>query len=361
MEEELKKSGGDTLEVLPSPVLSLFYRGFYVLEKDVPTLEEYLSRESVKKLIPPDDEFLFSRKITINELAVRELLLVKKEPCLRGDAITDAVPGIGTQRNPTESRVDLYMTSQAQRRWAMITGANVGRRIAIVLDGVIQSAPVVMERIVGGRSQIEMGGSRIEDARDLALIIRAGALPAPVKIVEEYTVGPTLGSDSIRMGIRACYIGAIVVVIFMLIYYATSGLIANFALFLNIFFLLAILSGFRLTLTLPGLAGIALVVGTAVDANVLIFERIREELRSGKTIRTAIDAGFKNAFRTIVDANLTTVMMSCVLWWKGTGPIKGFGVTLTLGTLINIFSATFVTKLIMDTIIKYFRVKRLSI
>jgi len=289
---------------------------------------------------------------------VVEVLLVNKEVLLSGDAISDARPGIGTAENPLEPRVDLDMKPWARRRWADITGANVGRRIAIILDNVVQSAPVVRERIVGGRSQITMGRGRIEDAHDLTLVIRAGALPAPIEIVEERTVGPTLGSDSIRAGIRAIYIGAIVVFIFMIFYYHLSGIIADIAVIINIILILAVLSLFNATLTLPGIAGLVLVVGTSVDANVLIFERIREELAAGKTLKTAISAGFSNAFRTILDANLTTLLMAVILYFFGTGPIKGFGITLSIGILANFFTAIVFTRFMLDWITSFYKVPR---
>ncbi len=360
-EKELKKAGGDTFAVIPNPVTSLFYRGFFVREEDVPLLKKYLEDEDVKKVIPEDCEFLFSIPDKLDDVMVREVLLTKKEPCLTGDAIKDARPGIGTARDPLTPRVDLTLRPEARRKWAIVTGANVGRRIAIVLDGVIQSAPRVIERIVTGRCMIEMGGATADDATYLAKIIRAGALPVPLEIEEEFIVGPTLGRDSIKAGIKSIYIASVIVICFMLIYYAASGLIANFALFLNILLLLAVLAGLKLTLTLPGIAGIVLTVGMAVDANVLIFERIREELRAGRTIKSALDAGYSNALRTVVDANITTLLMALLLWWKGKGPIKGFGVTLTWGILINLFTAVFVTKTIFDFFVTKLKIKKLSI
>lgn len=358
--EEARLGTEDTLEILENPLLGLIYRG-RIVETDVKLMENYLARDEVRSFIPKKAEFLFSKIEEREGLKSRELLLVKKEAVLKGDAIVNAQAGIGTEKNPMGSKVDLTMTARARRNWARITGQNVGKRIAIVLDDKVQSAPVVIERIAGGRSMIEMGGASFEDAHDLALIIRAGALPAPVKPVFEKSVGASLGADSIKSGIRSIYIGGIIVLVFMIIYYSACGLVANFALFLNLLFLFAILSGFKATLTLPGLAGIILVIGTAVDANVLIFERIREELRTGKTMRAAISTGYSRAFRTILDANMTTFLAALILYYFGTGPIRGFAVTLSIGIVASFFTAIVVTRLIIDFFTSRFPVKRLLI
>jgi len=280
---------------------------------------------------------------------------------LTGEALVDARMQIGTPKNPTAPRVDLTMKPEARRKWAMITGANIDRQIAIVLDGIAQSAPSVVERIATGNSMIEMPGADTKDAQDLALILRAGALPAPLETIEERTVGPTLGSDSVRKAGKAMILGTILVLIFMAIYYRGCGLIANFAVILNIFFLLALLSGLGATLTLPGIAGIVLIIGTSVDANVLIYERIREELLAGKTTRAAIGAGYGRAFRTILDANVTTLLMAIVLYYFGTGPIRGFAVVLSIGILCNFFTAIFITRLLLDYITSRPGVKGIAI
>ncbi|MDI6841033.1 MAG: protein translocase subunit SecD [bacterium] len=350
----------DTFEVLENPVTSLIFYNGRVAERDIELFNKYINMEGALQFIPGDDTLLWSKPVEYENERYVEPLLVKKEACLMGDAIVDAQPGIGTAKNPVGARVDLTMTAEARRKWAHITGANVGRRIAIIMDGIVQSAPVVIERIAGGRSMIEMGTSPFKEAQDLALIIRSGALPAPVKIVEERTVGPSLGADSIRTGLRSMYIGAVVVLLFMVIYYAACGALADFALFFNIFFLLAVLSGFKATLTLPGLAGIVLVIGSGVDANILIFERIREEIAGGKTIRAAIDAGYSRAFKTIIDSNVTTFIAAAILYFFGTGPIKGFGITLMIGLVANIFTAVTMTKLILDFATSK-GIKRLSI
>jgi preprotein translocase subunit SecD len=236
----------------------------------------------------------------------------------------------------------------------------VKKRLAIVLDNNVYSAPVIQEKIAGGKARIT-GNFSAEEARDLAIVLRAGALPAPVKIIEERTVGPSLGSDSIKKGIISTIVGGILVFIFMTVYYKGSGLIANFALILNIFLIVAGLAGFQATLTLPGIAGIILTIGMAVDANVLIYERIREELRSGKTVMSAVDAGYERATLTILDANVTTLIAGLVLFQFGTGPIRGFAVTLSLGIVTSLFTALYVTRSIFDFLLFNKKIKKLSI
>ncbi len=232
--------------------------------------------------------------------------------------------------------------------------------MAIILDNNIYSAPVIQERIAGGHAQIT-GRFTENEAKDLAIVLRAGALPAPINMLQNVTVGPSLGQDSIDAGVKAGIIGAIAVILFMMIYYRLSGVIADFAVFLNVIILLGALAWFNATLTLPGIAGIILTIGMSVDANVLIFERIREELRLGKTVRAAIDAGYKKAFLTIVDSHVTTLITAAVLFQFGTGPIKGFAVTLSLGVIINLFTSIMGTRVVFDLITSKRTLKRLSI
>ena len=232
--------------------------------------------------------------------------------------------------------------------------------LAIVLDGVVHSAPVIQERISGGQAQIT-GNFTMDEARDLAIVLRAGALPAPVNILEERTVGPSLGSDSIRQGILATIIGSLLVILFMIVYYRLSGAVADIALIINILLILAVLAAFRATLTLPGIAGMLLTVGVAVDANILIFERIREELRTGKTVRLALDTGYDRAFITIIDTHITGIVAAIVLILFGTGPIKGFAVTTIIGLLASLFTAIFITRVIFDYFIWNYNIKKLSI
>ncbi|RKY89418.1 protein translocase subunit SecD, partial [candidate division KSB1 bacterium] len=288
---------------------------------------------------------------------------VKKEPELTGKYLNDADVQIGggsSLASAGQPVVTMKMNSEGAKIFARVTGANVGRRLAIVLDNKVYSAPRINTKIPHGNAIIE-GMADMKEAKDLAIVLRAGALPAPVKIIEERTVGPSLGADSIRKGTKSAIIGLILVIVFMMIYYRLSGLIADIALVMNLIIILAVLAGFHFTLTLPGVAGIILTIGMAVDANVLIFERIREELRTGKTIRASIDAGYSRAFTTILDANITTLITAIVLYQFGTGPIRGFALTLSIGILSSMFTALVVTRLIFDYITEKFALRKLSI
>lgn len=285
-------------------------------------------------------------------------IVLKDRTLLTGEYITDARVRIDQQTN--QPYVALEFDPQGARIFERITGEHVKERLAIVLDGVVYSAPVIQEKISGGKASIT-GSFTMDEARDLAIVLRAGALPAPVKILEERTVGPSLGQDSIRKGIIAAIIGGIAVFLFMAFYYRFAGLIADLALVMNIFLILAALSAFQATLTLPGIAGIILTIGMAVDANVLIYERIREELRLGKTPRAAVDAGFSRATITIIDSNLTTLIAAVVLFQFGTGPIRGFAVTLSIGILSSMFTAIIVSRMIFDYWLLRRRVTELSI
>jgi preprotein translocase subunit SecD len=304
-------------------------------------------------------EVLYERKVNKQTGEVSRLpFLLKKQVLLTGDALTNAEVRIGSQFN--EPYVSIEFDREGARRFERITSENVGKRLAIVLDNTVYSAPVIRERIGGGQAQIT-GSFTVEEARDLAIVLRAGALPAPVRIEYESIVGPSLGQDSIRQGLTAGLIGSILVVLFMLVYYRLSGVVANVALVLNMLLLLGGLGYFHATLTLPGIAGIVLTLGMAVDANVLIFERIREEARLGKPARAAIDAGFARAWSAILDGNVTTLIAAAMLFQFGTGPIKGFAVTLSLGLLANLFTAVFVCKVIFDSAIAFRPIQRLSI
>ena len=252
------------------------------------------------------------------------------------------------------------LNSEGARIFAQITEANVGNRLAIILDDKIMTMPAIRERIPGGQVRIT-GDFTMKDAQDIALVLRAGAFPVPLQIAEQRIVGPSLGEDSIEAGIRAAIIGAGLVILFMLVYYKFSGIVADIALALNMFLLLGILGWLNFTLTLPGIAGMILTVGMAVDANVIIFERIKEELRSGKTVTAAVQSGYQKAFSTILDANMTTLIATFVLSQFGSGPIKGFAVTLSIGIVINMFTSIFVTRLMFALGIDTFRLKKLSI
>jgi SecD/SecF fusion protein len=297
----------------------------------------------------PDNTTLYFEK-EVDKTTKRETLipiLLENKILMTGDMIKDAQVRIGGNFN--EPYVSLDLTGRGGKVFAHITEKNVGRRMAIVLDGVVRSAPVIRERILGGSAQIS-GSFTHEEAADLAIVLRVGALPAPVDIIQNMTVGASLGQDSINKGISSGLFGAIMVLAFMFIYYRLSGLIANTALALNILLLFSGLAILNATLTLPGIAGIILSIGMAVDANVLIFERMREEYALGKSVRSSIDGGFSNAFSTIVDSQVTTLITALALFMFGTGPIKGFAITLSLGIIFNLFASLFYSRLVFDTI-----------
>ncbi|OPX32019.1 MAG: hypothetical protein B1H40_03095 [Candidatus Latescibacteria bacterium 4484_181] len=309
-----------------------------------------LAKPEVQKLIPSDAQFLWSQEAKgPAERRVYLLYYVKSQPEMTGAMVADARANIGTGEYEGQPIVELSTTSEGVRLFSRVTGANIGKRMAIVLDGKVYTAPEIRDKIRNGRSIIT-GSRTLEEARDLAIVLRTGALPAPLNIIEERTVGPSLGSDSVRTGLRAGIMGFLAVIAFMILYYGLAGLIADLALVLNLILILGVLAGFHATLTLPGVAGLILTVGMAVDANVLIFERIREELRAGKTVRVAIDNGYTRAFRTILDANITTLITALVLYYFGTGPIRGFAVTLSIGILASMFTAVVVTRVIFELI-----------
>jgi protein-export membrane protein SecD len=286
-------------------------------------------------------------------------MLLERKVYITGDMLTDANLAFD-QGGFGGVSVSLAFNKKGARRFEKLTGENLQRRLAIVLDNKIQSAPVIQGKIGGGRAQIT-GSFSTEEAKDLSIALRAGALPAPIKILQESTVGPSLGADSIAKGINATLWGFILVVFFMLIYYRGCGLVANVALCSNLLLVLGCLSLFDATLTLPGIAGIILTIGMAVDANVLIFERIREELRQGKSAKAAVNFGFNKAFVTILDANLTTLITALILYKFGTGPIRGFAVTLSVGILSSMFTALFLSRTIFDTILAKWKIEKLSI
>ena len=278
----------------------------------------------------------------------RNLYVLDKEPQMRGTEVASAQMRLDLdQERPGSPGVAFNLTSKGGAVFADITSRNVQRRLAIVLDNRVQSAPNIRERIPGGHGSIT-GSFTEEEAQNLSIVLRSGALPAPVNIVEERSVGASLGQDSIEKGVRAGAVGTLLVVIFMVVYYRLSGLVAVTALLLNIIGLLAAMAGFHATLTLPGIAGIVLTIGMAVDANVLIFERIREELRNKRTVLNAIDMGYSRAWRTILDAHVTTLLSAVALMSFGTGPIRGFAITLSIGLIINMITAVFVSKMIFD-------------
>ncbi len=321
--------------------------------------ETHDPQEAVSGNPPPGTELLYQvRQDPATNREIRTPMLVQKRSMLTGAYLTDARVQIDSQYN--EPYVSINFDRKGARIFERITEENVRKRLAIVLDENIYSAPVIQEKISGGEARIT-GSFSMEEARDLSIVLRAGALPAPVNVLEERTVGPSLGSDSIRQGIVSMVVGGILVVIFMVIYYNLAGLIADLALAFNILFIAGGLAFFEATLTLPGIAGIILTIGMAVDANVLIFERIREELRIGKTPHAAVNAGYERATLTILDANVTTLIAALVLFQFGTGPVKGFAVTLSLGVVASLFTALFMTRIIFDYLLLSRKMKQLSI
>lgn len=332
--------------------------------KNIPAINRILQHPSVRRVIPDDVQFhYYGKPIEINGQEYYQFEVTKREPELTGRYIEKAEVTIssGTQSlTQGEPQVSLTFDGEGARIFSRVTGANVNKRLAIILDDKVASAPNINERIPSGNASIT-GSFTMEEANELAIVLRAGALPAPVNPIEERTVGPSLGQDSVRRGQLSILLGIALVIVFMVVYYRLSGLVANFALIMNLILVLAMLATMDATLTLPGVAGIILTIGMAVDANVLIFERIREELRTGKTARAAVDAGYSRAFWTIFDANVTTFLTALVLYQFGSGPIRGFALTLMIGIAATMFTAIVVTRLIFDYYTQKRKVAKLSI
>ena len=360
-EEDLLLSS--TAESAPlSSLLSGAGEDLTVSGRDLQRVKNLLNTPEAQELIPADVEFLFSSKpagAAGNEFYF--LYLVRKRPEMTGHMIQDAFVSIGqVVEYMGQPIVNFSTTDEGVRLFSRITGSHIGDRMAIVLDESVYSAPTIQSKISEGRGIITGSGTQ-EEAKDLAIVLRAGALPAEVEIIEDRTVGPSLGRDSIEQGKTAAIYSMVLVVIFMVLYYRAAGLIADCALLLNMLFIMAVLAGFHATLTLPGIAGIILTIGMAVDANVLIFERIREELRSGKTVRAAIDSGYGHALSAILDANVTTFLVGIVLYQFGTGPIRGFALTLCIGIISSLFTAFFVTRTIFELMTRKSQQSSLSI
>ncbi len=323
-----------------------------VLASDTARANALLSRPEVQELLPANVELMYdATPVGLTEGGEEAFALkgVREEIELTGDMVTDAAVEFDQMTN--QARVSMTMNSEGARLWSRLTGANVNRPVAIILDNAIVSDPNVEERITGGVSSITGLGGRAE-AQDIVTVLKSGALPAPLDIVEERTVGPSLGAESIRAGFTSVLVGLLLVALFMIFFYRTAGVVADVALLLNVILILGILAGFNATLTLPGIAGIVLTIGMAVDANVLIFERIREEQATGKTLRAAIDAGYQKALSAILDANITTFFVGAILFSFGVGPIQGFAVTLMAGILSSLFTAIIVTRVIFDYMIQ---------
>ena len=352
-----------------SSLLRALGNNIAVPEKNLYTVKKIINKQEVQdKLALGNGQFLFApdaENFSTNEGIDEKLVYMyylEKDADLTGGVIEEANATIGGQGSSAmgQSIVLLDMNSEGARTWSRITGANIGRRIAIVLDKKVHMAPSIQTKISDGGTMIE-GFAGMDEAKDIAIVLRAGALPAPVNIIEERIVGPSLGADSVRRGTNSVLFGLALIIVFMFVYYKLSGSIANFALIWNILLVLSVLASLGATLTLPGIAALILTVGMSIDANVIIFERIREELRKGKSVRSAVDGGYNRALTTIIDANVTTLIAALVLYQFGTGPIKGFATVLFWGIVISMFTAIFVTRTIFNSFVDWKGLKKLSI
>jgi protein-export membrane protein SecD len=344
-----------------SYAITQFDGGLVIDERRIREVTALMETEQAKRAIPPNSAFYWGYQAQAMQGGGegRVLYLLERRATLDGSTLIDATTRPDPD-DPTMLNVGFRLNRQGALVFSRFTGENIGRRIAIVLDGKVRSAPVVQSKIPGGEGRIT-GLDSDDEANDLAIVLRAGALPAPVDIIEERTVGPTLGRDSIISGTYAAIGGFIVVMLFMIVYYRASGLLACGALVFNLVIVLAALAWLHASLTLPGIAGLILTIGMAIDANVLIFERIREELAKAKTVRSAIEAGYERAFKTILDANVTTLITAAVLWQFGTGPIKGFATTLFIGIIASMFTALICTRVVFDFITSRRQLRSLSI
>ena len=352
-----------------SSLLRALGNNIAVPEKNLYTVKKIINKQEVQdKLALGNGQFLFApdaENFSTNEGIDEKLVYMyylEKDADLTGGVIEEANATIGGQGSSAmgQSIVLLDMNSEGARTWSRITGANIGRRIAIVLDKKVHMAPSIQTKISDGGTMIE-GFAGMDEAKDIAIVLRAGALPAPVNIIEERIVGPSLGADSVRRGTNSVLLGLALIIVFMFVYYKLSGSIANFALIWNILLVLSVLASLGATLTLPGIAALILTVGMSIDANVIIFERIREELRKGKSVRSAVDGGYNRALTTIIDANVTTLIAALVLYQFGTGPIRGFATVLFWGIVISMFTAIFVTRTIFNSFVDRKGLKKLSI
>jgi len=352
-----------------SSMLRALGNNIAVPEKNLYAIKKIINKPEVQdKLSLGNGRFLFApeaENYTTNtglEEPLVSMYYLEHDADLTGGVIEEANATIGGQGTSAVGQpiVLLDMNSDGARTWSRITGANIGRRIAIVLDKKVHMAPSIRTKITDGGTLIE-GFSNMDEAKDIAIVLRAGALPAPVKIIEERIVGPSLGADSVKKGTYSVLLGLTLILVFIPFYYKLSGIIADFALIWNILLVLAVLASLGATLTLPGIAALILTVGMSVDANVIIFERIREESRKGKTPRTAIDSGYARALTTIIDANVTTLVAALVLYQFGTGPIRGFATVLFWGIIISMFTAIFVTRTIFNSFTERKGLEKLSI
>jgi SecD/SecF fusion protein len=350
-ESDTTKPASNPFYELFDPELSQRYGEPVVSSINKERIERILTLEEIKAVIPSDVIIGWSYR-TIEEKGTKFyfMYLLKKDPELTGKVVTDAKYTMD-QQSSGKPIVTMEMNSEGTADWARITGANINKRCAIVLDGVVYSAPVIRAKITGGNSMIE-GMANLEEAKLLAIVLQSGALPAPLKIIEERSIGPSLGEDSIRAGILSSVMALLLVALFMIVYYQFGGSIADLALIINVLFVVGIMASFKATLTVPGIAGLILTLGMAVDTNVLIFERIREELKTGKPMKTALEIGYKKAFSAIIDSHITSVITGIILYIYGTGPIKGFAVTLLAGVCSNLFTAIVITHFIFDILLE---------
>ena len=325
--------------------------GVGVLASEFDIVNKIIMDKEVRLRIPRGGKFLWGNQFETAQdesgkfIEFRQIYFVSDDPEISGGMVRNPRATMGGAGTDVSGQwvVNLSMSPEGTKRWSRFTGANINRQVAIVLDDKVFMAPYIRDKIPTGQTQVT-GFADVNEAKDIANVLRAGELPAPVEIIEERTVGPSLGSDSIQSGGKAMLFGLISVIIFIILYYRASGLLAAIALILNLIMVVAVLAGLNATLTLPGIAGLILTIGMAVDANVIIFERIREELRIGKTVRAAIDSGYERAFITILDANITTLIAAFVLAWVGSGPIQGFAITLSTGIICSMFTAIFITR-----------------
>jgi preprotein translocase subunit SecD len=337
------------MQPMPAQDRPIFGR---VFARDTSQVNELLSTPEVQQKLPPGIELMWTASPRITTQDGRKgfhLLAVQSEPELAGNVVTEA--SVQFDRQTNEPTVSITMNSEGARVWDRVTAANVGNQVSVVLDGIVYSNPVIQGRIPGGRTEITGLESR-QEASDIVTVLQSGRLQTDLNIVSERTVGPSLGEESTRAGFISVVSGFLLVVFFMIMYYRTAGLVANVALLLNVILILGILAGFGATLTLPGIAGIVLTIGMAVDANVLVFDRVREEQATGKTLRAAINAGYENSLSAILDANITTFFVGVILFSFGVGPIKGFAVTLMAGILSSLFTAIIVTRIIFDYMVE---------
>jgi preprotein translocase subunit SecD len=343
------------MQPMPRQDAPLFGR---VFASDTAQVNTLLSKPEIRKMLPPGIELMWTANPRLTTQDGREafhLLAVQGEAELAGNVVTQA--SVQFDRQTNEPKVSITMNSEGAREWDRITAANVGNQVSIVLDGRVYSNATIQTRISGGRTEITGLESRTE-ASDIVTVLQSGRLQTDLNIISERTVGPSLGEESTRAGFISVVSGFLLVVFFMIMYYRTAGVVADIALLLNVILILGILAGFGATLTLPGIAGIVLTIGMAVDANVLIFDRVREEQATGKTLRAAINAGYEESLSAILDANITTFFVGVILFSFGVGPIKGFAVTLMAGILASLFTAIIVTRIIFDYMVEE---KRMSV